>query len=136
LFNSLIFNKFTQGKRMTLNPATIRIKNLRLRTYIGINDDEITNRQDVVINVKIHYQAEKATDTDNMDDALNYKTITKKIIKLVEDNRFFLLEKLTADVLAIAAEHDWVDYAEAEVDKPHALRFADSVSLCLSCNKN
>jgi D-erythro-7,8-dihydroneopterin triphosphate epimerase len=71
-----------------------------------------------------------------MDDALNYKTITKRIIKLVENNRFSLLEKLTADVLAIAAEHPWVNYAEAEVDKPHALRFADSVSLCLSCNKD
>jgi D-erythro-7,8-dihydroneopterin triphosphate epimerase len=121
---------------MNLNPATIRIKNLRLRTYIGINDDEIVNMQDVVINVKIQYHADSATDSDRMDDALNYKTITKRIIKLVENNRFSLLEKLTADVLAIAAEHSWVIYAEAEVDKPHALRFADSVSLCLSCQKN
>ncbi|MCF2949934.1 dihydroneopterin triphosphate 2'-epimerase [Paraglaciecola aquimarina] len=120
---------------MTLNPATIRIKNLRLRTYIGINDDEIANMQDVIVNVKIDYKADQATDTDKMEDALNYKTITKRIIQLVENNRFSLLEKLTADVLEIAAEHPWVIYAEAEVDKPHALRFADSVSLCLSCNK-
>ena len=120
---------------MKLNQATIRIKNLRLRTYIGINEDEILNKQDVVINVKIHYDAEQATDTDQMEDALNYKTITKQIIKLVEDNRFSLLEKLTSDVLQVASAHPWVTYAEAEVDKPHALRFADSVSLCLSCNK-
>ena len=120
---------------MKLNHATIRIKNLRLRTYIGIKDDEIKNKQDVVINVKIHYDAEKATDSDQIDNALNYKTITKAIIKLVEDNRFFLLEKLTADVLDIAAAHPWVNYAEVEVDKPHALRFSDSVSLCLSCTK-
>ena len=121
---------------MKLNLATIRIKNLRLRTYIGIKEDEILNQQDVIINVKIHYDAEQATGSDEMDDALNYKTITKRIIRLVEDNRFSLLEKLTSDVLAIAAEHPWVTYAEAEVDKPHALRFADSVSLCLSCNKD
>lgn len=120
---------------MQLNQATIRIKNLRLRTYIGINEDEILNRQDVVINVKINYNADRASHSDAMDDALNYKTITKAIIRLVEDNRFSLLEKLTLDVLAIAAEHPAVTYAEAEVDKPHALRFADSVSLCLSCNK-
>lgn len=121
---------------MKLNQAKIRIKDLRLRTYIGINDDEIINKQDVVINVLIHYNAEQATDSDQMDDALNYKTITKKIIKLVEDNRFSLLEKLTADVLDIAAQHSWVTFAEVEVDKPHALRFADSVSLCLSCSKD
>ncbi len=70
-----------------------------------------------------------------MGDALNYKTVTKAIIKLVEDNRFSLLEKLTADVLGIAADHHWVTYAEVEVDKPHALRFSDSVSLTLSCTK-
>ncbi|MEW9799178.1 dihydroneopterin triphosphate 2'-epimerase [Alteromonas sp. CYL-A6] len=120
---------------MTLNEATIKIKNLRLRTYIGINEDEIRNKQDVVVNAKIRYNAETATNTDDMSDALNYKTITKAIIKLVEDNRFYLLEKLTADVLAIAAEHHSVTYAEVEVDKPHALRFSDSVSLTLSCNK-
>lgn len=120
---------------MNLNLATIRIKNLRLRTYIGINEDEIKNQQDVVINIVIQYDAKKATDSDQMQDALNYKTITKAIIRLVEDNRFSLLEKLTADILAIAAEHPWVTFAEAEVDKPHALRFSDSVSLALSCTK-
>ena len=121
---------------MNLNLATIRIKNLRLRTYIGINEDEIKNQQDVIINIFIQYDAKRATDSDQMQDALNYKTITKAIIRLVEDNRFSLLEKLTADILAIAAEHPWVTFAEAEVDKPHALRFSDSVSLALSCTKN
>ena len=121
---------------MNLNLATIRIKNLRLRTYIGINEDEIQNQQDVVINIVIQYDAKRATDSDQMQDALNYKTITKAIIRLVEDNRFSLLEKLTADVLAIAAHHPWITFAEVEVDKPHALRFTDSVSLALSCTKD
>lgn len=121
---------------MQLNQATIRIKNLRLRTFIGIKDDEIKNKQDVVVNVKIHYPADNATNSDEMDDALNYRTITKKIIAHVENNRFSLLEKLTCDVLDIASEHRWVTYAEVEIDKPHALRFADSVSLALSCSKS
>ena len=50
-------------------------------------------------------------------------------------NRFSLLEKLTADVLALASAHPAVHFAEVEIDKPHALRFADSVSLTLSVNK-
>lgn len=120
---------------MNLNDAVIRIKNLRLRTYIGIKDEEINNKQDVIINVVIHYSALKAADTDNMDAALNYRTITKEIIQLVENNRFSLLEKLTADVLAIASQHSAVTFAEVEIDKPYALRFADSVSLTLSVKK-
>ncbi|MCH8537943.1 MAG: dihydroneopterin triphosphate 2'-epimerase [Alkalimonas sp.] len=120
---------------MELNPAIIRIKNLRLRTYIGINEDEINNKQDVVINAKIQYLADAAANSDDMSKALNYRTITKRIIQFVEENRFSLLEKLTADVLAITAEHASVLYAQVEIDKPHALRFADSVSMELSVNK-
>ncbi|NRD73641.1 dihydroneopterin triphosphate 2'-epimerase [Shewanella sp. VB17] len=114
---------------MKSDTAVIRIKNLRLRTFIGIKDDETQNKQDVLINAEIHYCAEKARNSDNMVDALNYRTITKKIISLVEDNRFSLLEHLTGQVLDITSEHAWVDFAKVEIDKPHALRFADSVSM-------
>ena len=64
--------------------------------------------------------------------SLNYRTITKNIIQYVENNRFSLLEKLTQDVLDIARDHHWVTYAEVEIDKLHALRYADSVSMTLS----
>jgi D-erythro-7,8-dihydroneopterin triphosphate epimerase len=128
-------DKVVRGFIMQQNQAVIRIKNLRLRTYIGINEDEIKNKQDVIVNAEIHYCADKARDSENIDDALNYRTITKKIIALIENNRFGLLEKLTAEVLAITSDHAWVDYAQVEIDKPHALRFADSVSLQLSYRK-
>lgn len=112
--------------------AVIRIKNLRLRTYIGIKDEERANKQDIVVNVAIHYPADKARASEDINDALNYRTITKNIINHVESNRFSLLEKLTQDVLDIACDHHWVTYAEVEIDKLHALRYADSVSMTLS----
>ena len=117
---------------MSQPDAIIRIKNLRLRTFIGIKEEEIANRQDIVINVVIHYPADKARASEDINDALNYRTITKNIIQFVENNRFSLLEKLTQDVLDIAREHHWVTYAEVEIDKLHALRYADSVSMTLS----
>lgn len=112
--------------------AIIRIKNLRLRTFIGIKEEEIANRQDIVINVVIHYPADKARNSEDITDALNYRTITKEIIQLVENHRFSLLEKLTQDVLDIVHVHPWVTYAEVEVDKLYALRYADSVSMTMS----
>ncbi len=118
---------------MSSQPAAIiRIKNLRLRAFIGIKEEEIANRQDVVINVAIHYPAEQARHSESIDDALNYRTITKAIIQHVESNRFSLLEKMSQDVLNIACDHPWVTYAEVEIDKPYALRYADSVSMTLS----
>ncbi|MFW1676863.1 dihydroneopterin triphosphate 2'-epimerase [Pontibacter sp. JAM-7] len=120
---------------MSISNAIIRIANLRLRTFIGFNPDEMQKQQDVVINIEIHYPADKAYAEDDVDKALNYKTITKQVIGHVEDGRFLLLEKLVADVLDIASAHPWTEYASVTIDKPHALRFADSVSLTLQWQK-
>ena len=117
---------------MTAQFATIKIQNLRLRTYIGFNPEEMEKQQDVVINIQIRYQLSNEVLRDKVEEALNYKTVTKKVINHVEQGRFLLLEKLVADILAITHEHPSVTHAEVTVDKPHALRFADSVSLTLA----
>lgn len=114
---------------------TIRITNLRLRTFIGFNEEELEKRQDVVINVRFDYAAEKAADSDDVDYAVNYRTVTKQIIALVEGRKFLLLEKLTADILELVMQNPLIQAAEVQVDKPHALRFADSVSATLSARR-
>lgn len=121
--------------RMEPGMARIRIKNLRLRTFIGINEEEINNRQDVVVNATIFYPADDAVVINEIEHALNYRTITKAVISHVEGNRFALLERLTQDVLDIVMQNEQVHYAEVEVDKPHALRFSDSVSITLSATR-
>ncbi len=114
------------------NLATIQIKNLRLRTYIGINEDEIVNKQDIIVNITIQYFADRAVSFNHIDEALNYRTITKAVIAHVESHRFALLERLTREILDITMSYEPVQVAQVEVDKPHALRFSDSVSITLS----
>ena len=115
--------------------AKIRIQDLRLRTFVGINEDEKKNRQDVVINIRIHYHAEKAVSFNAIDEALNYRTITKQVIAHVEGNRFLLLERMTDEVLALVMDDHKVMWADVTIEKPHALRFSDSVSISLSAKR-
>ncbi|MCQ4258913.1 dihydroneopterin triphosphate 2'-epimerase [Stutzerimonas stutzeri] len=118
--------------RLEPGMARIRVKDLRLRTYIGINEDEILNKQDVLINLTVFYKAVDAVRDNDIDTALNYRTITKAVIAHVENNRFSLLERLTQEILDLVMSRPSVEYAEVEVDKPHALRFAESVSITLA----
>jgi D-erythro-7,8-dihydroneopterin triphosphate epimerase len=111
--------------------ATINISNLRLRTFIGFNPEELDKKQDVVINIEIRYAISDAALEDHVHGALNYKSITKEVIRHVEQGSFLLLEKLVADVLNICSSHRDVLFSRVTIDKPHALRFADSVSLSL-----
>ena len=122
--------------RLEPGMARIRVKDLRLRTFIGINDDEIRNKQDVLINLTILYPASTAVEVNDIQHALNYRTITKAIIRHVEENRFALLERLTQEILDLVMAHPQVRYAEVEVDKPHALRFAESVSITLTGHRD
>ncbi|MDH1262013.1 dihydroneopterin triphosphate 2'-epimerase [Pseudomonas sp. GD03944] len=118
--------------RLEPGMARIRVKDLRLRTYIGIKQEEIDNKQDVLINLTILYPAVEAVRDNDIEHALNYRTITKAIIQHVEGNRFALLERLTQEILDLVMVNPAVRYAEVEVDKPHALRFAESVSITLA----
>lgn len=118
------------------NQARIRIKDLRLRTYIGIKDEEIRNRQDVVLNIVILFDAQNAVGATEIDKTLNYRTICKEVIAFIEDNRFSLLEKMTRDTLNLVMAHREVEWASVEIDKPHALRFSDSVSITLQASRS
>lgn len=122
--------------RLEPDMARIRVKDLRLRTFIGIKEEEILNRQDVLINLTILYPASTAVEVNDIEHALNYRTITKAIIAHVEGNRFALLERLTQEILDLVMSYPQVRYAEVEVDKPHALRFAESVSITLTGHRD
>ena len=124
-------NCTTNGRVQQLYPATIRIRDLRLRTYIGFNPEEREKKQDVIINIEIRYNMSAAVLDDRVEEALNYKVISKNVISHVEQGKFLLLEKLVGDVLHICSDHPDILFASVTIEKPHALRFADSVSLTL-----
>ena len=114
----------------------IKIKNLRLRTIIGVFDWERENRQDIIINAQIDFDGRGAADSDNIEQTLDYKTLTKKIITTVESSQFFLIEKLADTILQVIMDHPLVDRANVEVDKPQAIRFSDSISVRCSAERS
>jgi 2-amino-4-hydroxy-6-hydroxymethyldihydropteridine diphosphokinase len=107
----------------------IEIKDLLLRTIIGINEEERRNKQDVLINIVLHADTRAAGVTDSIQDAVNYRTITKRVIALVENSRFYLVEKMVAEIATICLEDSRVERVTVRVEKPGALRFARSVGV-------
>jgi len=107
----------------------IQIKDLLLRTIIGINDEERRNRQDVLINITLYADTRVAGASDDIEDAVNYRTITKQVIKRVEESSFNLVEKMVAEIAAICLQDPRVEAVDVRVEKPGALRFARSVGV-------
>lgn len=110
----------------------IKIKNLHIRTVIGCEDWERDRTQSLVVNLELELTDEKSALTDDVADTADYKKIKNEILTRAEKTEFKLIEKLAGFILDIAMENPKVDRATVEVDKPHALRFADSVSVSLT----
>jgi len=109
----------------------ILIKDLRLRCIIGINEFERREKQDVTINVVIWSNLTEAAKTDDILKTVDYKEITKGIIKLVELSEFRLAETLAEKVAESCLEYSRVKKVRVTVEKPGALRFARSVGVSI-----
>lgn len=107
----------------------IIIKDLLLRGIIGINPDERVKKQDILINMVLFADVRRAAVSDDIADAVNYKALTKRVIEHVEASSDFLVEKLVSDIARIIVTEFGVARARVRVEKPGALRFAQSVGI-------
>lgn len=116
--------------------ATIFIRDLLLRTEVGFNEHELGKKQDLLLNITIHYELEGEQISDDPRKALDYRSICKTIVDMVEGNRYNLLEAIADRVVKYLMSINRIQKVDVTVDKPHALRFSRSVALSLSKEKN
>ena len=109
----------------------IEIKALRLRCIIGFNPEERVNKQDVIIDMVLFTDLRKGGVSDNPDDILNYKTVNKAVIRHVEGSSFNTVEALATSIARVAIVECGVPHIQVSVQKPGALRFADSVGVVI-----
>ena len=114
----------------------IFIRDLRLRAIIGFNDWERENKQDLVLNITIHTSFKEAGISDLVDDTVNYRTIIKHIISLTEASTYHLIESLATHIAKDLITLFKLKKVEIQIDKPHALRFSDSVAIALTRTKH
>jgi FolB domain-containing protein len=107
----------------------IIITDLGARCIVGINEDERRERQDVTINLSIYGDFRNAGRSDRFEDAVDYRALKKRILALVEESSFFLLEALVEAVAAVCLATPGITKARVRIDKPSALRFARSVGV-------
>jgi len=97
------------------------IKNLEIEAIIGIYDFERTTPQKVVFDMEMSWNTQKAAKSENIDDALNYKTLSDHLKDYVSNSEFLLIETLAEQVAQIVLEDYGVEWLSLTVHKPDAL---------------
>ena len=113
-------------------PDRIVIRNLLLRGILGVKQEEREKLQDIVINLELAGDLRTAGRSDTIDDALNYRSVTKDVIALVEGSAFHTVEKLATAIARLVLTRHAVEEVTVRVEKPGALRFAESVGVVIT----
>ena len=105
------------------------IKDLLARGIIGVNDWERKRAQDILINITMFTDTRRAGESDNLEDCVNYSTISKKMLAHAERVNRLTVEALANDLAKICLEEKRVQRVIVSVEKPGAVRFAKSVGV-------
>lgn len=110
----------------------IHISDLLVNAIIGINPDERVTPQDVLVNATLFFDTRAAGVSDDMDDSINYSTVTKAMRAHIETSEPGLIERLVADLARICFETDGrIGEVEITAEKPGAVTDTRSVGVSI-----
>jgi len=109
----------------------VYIRDLRIDTIIGIYDWERQVHQTVSLDLEMAADIRQAAATDDIQFALNYKSVAKRLIQFVGDSEFQLVETMAEEVARIVREEFQVPWVKLRLSKPGALRQSQDVGLII-----
>lgn len=110
----------------------IHIVNLRVSGIVGIKPEERTTPQAVLVSATLGVDSTAAAASDDIGDAANYRTITKAMIAHIEGGCPMLVERLAQELVDLILDTEpLVQEVELRVEKPDALRHAESVGITI-----
>lgn len=105
------------------------IKDLLARGIIGVHDWERKRAQNILINITLFTDTRRAAETDHLEDCVNYSTMSKKVLAHAESINRLTVEALANDLAKLCLEEKGVEKVLIRVEKPGAVRFAESVGV-------
>lgn len=94
---------------------------LEIDTIIGIYDWERERRQTVILDVEMAFDIQKAAATDDIHYALDYKTVSDRIISFVKASEFLLVERLISELADLIRTEFNVPWVKITLNKKGAI---------------
>ena len=107
------------------------IEDLNVQTVIGIYDWEREIKQLVSLDLEMEFDIIRAAETDSIEDTLDYKAVSKRLIRFIEDSEFQLVEALAERCAAIVLDEFPVNWLRLKLGKPGAVRGSSAVGVII-----
>lgn len=107
------------------------ITDLRIEAIIGIYDWERKVRQTISLDLEMGADIQRAAATDAIDDTLDYKAVSKRLIEFVGNSEYQLVETLAEKIAEIVTGEFNVPWLRLTVHKPGAVRGSRDVGVII-----
>lgn len=107
------------------------IRDLRIQTVIGIYDWEREIRQTVIFDLEMGADIARAAASDAIEETLDYKAVSKRLIEFVEASEFQLVETLAERCAAIVLDEFQVPWVRLTLNKIGAVSAARDVGVVI-----
>ncbi len=107
------------------------IHGLRIETTIGIYDWEKETKQPVVLDLEMASDIARGAATDRIEDALDYKAVSKRLKQFVSESRFELVETLAEQVAGIIRDEFGVPWVRLTLNKVGAVTDSEGVGVII-----
>lgn len=109
----------------------VYIRELEIKTIIGIYDWEREQRQVISLDLEMATDIGPAALTDDIGKTLDYKSVAKRLIDFVENSEFLLVETLAEKIAAIVREEFSVPWLRLRLGKPGAVTGSKDVGVII-----
>lgn len=82
---------------------SILLKNIRVRTHIGVPDDERTSSQDVLVTIELLHPLQRIGTSDDIQNGIDYAKVTEEVMTLAKTERK-TIERFAEDVAKVILE--------------------------------
>jgi dihydroneopterin aldolase len=100
------------------------VKDLQVNATIGVANWERPLKQIISIDFELLTDIRAAAASDDIEDTLNYRTITKRLIDYIENSSFNLIETLAERCAEIILTEFAVKGVRLRMSKPGAVRYS------------
>lgn len=107
------------------------IEDLRIDTVIGIYDWERTIKQTIALDIEMAFDNTRPAATDRIEDTLDYKSVSKRLIAFVGESRFELVETLAERCAAIIRDEFGVTWLRLKLSKLGAVTGSRAVGVII-----
>lgn len=107
------------------------IEDLRIETIIGIYDWERETKQTIALDIEMAADNTRPASSENIDDALNYKAVAKRLIAFTEESQYQLVETLAERLIEIIMKDFNVPWCRLKLSKLGAVTGSRSVGVII-----